>query len=63
MCLGDIKLNNLRLKKSALDRFDLPVDVKEGKLHLSERAMSSSNTNIRFSWSSGVGYSMVKSKE
>ncbi|RKP26494.1 hypothetical protein SYNPS1DRAFT_27818 [Syncephalis pseudoplumigaleata] len=29
---GDVTLNNLRLKKEALDRFNLPVDIKEGYL-------------------------------
>lgn len=29
---GDIKLKNLRLKKEALDKFRLPVDVVEGYL-------------------------------
>lgn len=29
---GDVKLRNLRLKKEALDKFRLPVDVKEGYL-------------------------------
>lgn len=29
---GDIKLRNLRLKTSALDKFRLPIDVKEGYL-------------------------------
>ena len=29
---GDVKLRNLRLKRSALDKFRLPVDVKEGYL-------------------------------
>lgn len=29
---GDIKLRNLRLKKEALDKFRLPVDVVEGYL-------------------------------
>lgn len=27
---GDVKLTNLRLKKDALDKFNLPVDVTEG---------------------------------
>ncbi|RKP11114.1 hypothetical protein THASP1DRAFT_27093 [Thamnocephalis sphaerospora] len=27
---GDVKLGNLRLKKSALEQFHLPIDVKEG---------------------------------
>ncbi|KAK0532867.1 Vacuolar protein sorting-associated protein 13 [Tilletia horrida] len=29
---GDVKLRNLRLKTSALDKFRLPIDVKEGYL-------------------------------
>lgn len=29
---GDVKLKNLRLKKEALDKFRLPVDVVEGYL-------------------------------
>lgn len=29
---GDVKLKNLRLKTSALDKFRLPIDVKEGYL-------------------------------
>lgn len=29
---GDVKLRNLRLKKEALDKFRLPVDVVEGYL-------------------------------
>lgn len=29
---GESKLRNVKLKKSALDRFHLPVDVKEGYL-------------------------------
>lgn len=29
---GDVKLRNLRLKRSALDRLRLPIDVKEGYL-------------------------------
>lgn len=29
---GDLKLRNLRLKKEALDKFRLPVDVIEGYL-------------------------------
>lgn len=29
---GDVKLKNLRLKRTALDKFRLPVDVKEGYL-------------------------------
>jgi vacuolar protein sorting-associated protein 13A/C len=28
---GDVKLTNLRLKKDALDKFNLPVDVIEGE--------------------------------
>ena len=27
---GDVKLRNLRLKRSALDKLRLPIDVKEG---------------------------------
>ena len=29
---GDVKLRNLRLKRSALDKLRLPIDVKEGYL-------------------------------
>lgn len=29
---GDIKLRNLRLKKDALDKLNLPIDVMEGYL-------------------------------
>ncbi|TPX42076.1 hypothetical protein SeMB42_g05292 [Synchytrium endobioticum] len=29
---GDVVLNNLRLKKEALDKFNLPIEVKEGYL-------------------------------
>jgi hypothetical protein len=29
---GDVRLKNLKLKKEALDKFRLPVDVKEGYL-------------------------------
>lgn len=29
---GDVKLKNLRLKREALDKFRLPVDVVEGYL-------------------------------
>jgi vacuolar protein sorting-associated protein 13A/C len=29
---GDIKLRNLRLKKDALDKLNLPIDVTEGYL-------------------------------
>lgn len=29
---GDVKLRNLKLRKEALDKFKLPVDVKEGYL-------------------------------
>ena len=29
---GDVTLRNLRLKRTALDKFQLPLDVKEGYL-------------------------------
>ena len=29
---GDVRLKNLKLKKEALDKFRLPIDVKEGYL-------------------------------
>ena len=32
---GQFSVNNLRLKKSALDKFRLPIDVVEGELPIS----------------------------
>ena len=32
--IGQLTLRKLRLKKGALDKFRLPVDVIEGALHL-----------------------------
>lgn len=31
--IGEVKLNNLLLKKEALDKFDLPIDVLRGDVH------------------------------
>jgi hypothetical protein len=31
--IGEVKLNNLLLKKEALDKFDLPIDVLRGEVH------------------------------
>lgn len=39
---GDIGLRNLRLKKGALDKFRLPVDVVEGFI---------GNLSIKITWS------------
>lgn len=32
---GDVKLQNLLLKREALEKFNLPIDIKEGYLSLS----------------------------
>ena len=31
--IGEVKLNNLLLKKEALDKFDLPIDVLRGDFY------------------------------
>ncbi|KAF9431274.1 hypothetical protein BGZ94_003589 [Podila epigama] len=41
---GDVKLTNLRLKKDALDKFSLPVDVIEGKFVILSRCCTTSKT-------------------
>ncbi|KAG0226679.1 hypothetical protein BGW42_003469 [Actinomortierella wolfii] len=42
---GDVKLTNLRLKKEALDKFNLPVDVTEG--YLGELTLSIPWSNLK----------------
>ncbi|TIB10448.1 hypothetical protein E3P92_03204 [Wallemia ichthyophaga] len=42
---GDVKLKNLKLRKSALDKFRLPVDVKEG--YLGELTLSIPWSNLK----------------
>ncbi|KAI1310241.1 hypothetical protein EDD11_003857 [Mortierella claussenii] len=42
---GDVKLTNLRLKKDALDKFSLPVDVVEG--YLGELTLSIPWSNLK----------------
>ncbi|KAF9435541.1 hypothetical protein BGZ76_006083 [Entomortierella beljakovae] len=42
---GDVKLTNLRLKKDALDKFSLPVDVTEG--YLGELTLSIPWSNLK----------------
>ncbi|KAF8938290.1 hypothetical protein BGZ58_001218 [Dissophora ornata] len=42
---GDVKLTNLRLKKDALDKFSLPVDVAEG--YLGELTLSIPWSNLK----------------
>ncbi|KAF9185293.1 hypothetical protein BGZ51_009186 [Haplosporangium sp. Z 767] len=42
---GDVKLTNLRLKKDALDKFNLPVDVTEG--YLGELTLSIPWSNLK----------------
>ncbi|ORZ00047.1 hypothetical protein BCR41DRAFT_313859 [Lobosporangium transversale] len=42
---GDVKLTNLRLKKDALDKFNLPVDVVEG--YLGELTLSIPWSNLK----------------
>ncbi|KAI9289370.1 hypothetical protein BC943DRAFT_349025 [Umbelopsis sp. AD052] len=42
---GEVKLNNLLLKKEALDKFDLPIDVLRG--HLGELTMSIPWSNLK----------------
>ncbi|KAG0313845.1 hypothetical protein BGZ97_009846 [Linnemannia gamsii] len=42
---GDVKLTNLRLKKDALDKFNLPVDVVEG--YLGELTLSIPWANLK----------------
>ncbi|KAG0317193.1 hypothetical protein BGZ99_006445, partial [Dissophora globulifera] len=42
---GDVKLTNLRLKKDALDKFSLPVDVLEG--YLGELTLSIPWSNLK----------------
>ncbi|KAF9211914.1 hypothetical protein BGZ59_007452 [Podila verticillata] len=44
---GDVKLTNLRLKKDALDKFSLPVDVVEGKCYLGELTLSIPWSNLK----------------
>lgn len=36
--VGEVVLRNLQLKKEALDKFNLPVDVLEGELYVDEVA-------------------------
>ena len=43
---GDVRLKNLKLKKEALDKFRLPVDVKEG--YLGDLTLSIPWSNVRF---------------
>ena len=42
---GDVRLKNLKLKKEALDKFRLPVDVKEG--YLGDLTLTIPWTNVR----------------
>lgn len=42
---GDVRLKNLKLKKEALDKFRLPVDVKEG--YLGDLTLSIPWNNVR----------------
>ncbi|KAF9963917.1 hypothetical protein BGZ65_006327 [Modicella reniformis] len=42
---GDVKLKNLRLKKDALDKFNLPIDVVEG--YLGELTLSIPWSNLK----------------
>ncbi|KAF9111925.1 hypothetical protein BGX27_004234 [Mortierella sp. AM989] len=42
---GDVKLTNLRLKKDALDKFSLPIDVTEG--YLGELTLSIPWSNLK----------------
>lgn len=44
---GDVRLKNLKLKKEALDKFRLPVDVKEG--YLGDLTLNIPWRNVRFS--------------
>lgn len=43
---GDIRLKNLKLKKEALDKFRLPVDVKDG--YIGNLTLSIPWTNVGF---------------
>lgn len=43
---GDVKLNNLRLKKESLDKFELPIDVRFGHL---------GNLTLQIPWSNLKG--------
>jgi vacuolar protein sorting-associated protein 13A/C len=43
--LGDVVLRDLQLRREALDKFDLPVDVLEG--HLGELTLSIPWSNLK----------------
>lgn len=45
---GDVRLKNLKLKKEALDKFRLPVDVKEGYLGDLTLNIPWNNVSFRF---------------
>lgn len=60
---GHFSVNNLRLKKEALDKFRLPIDVIEGTARLDSFSCRHSLTSRahRSSWAFDIEHTMGKS--
>ena len=67
---GDVKLRNLQLKKEALDKFNLPIDILEGVMFdkkietkLNKKIRNTKNLpnvkNFRIPWGTNVKYPLV----
>jgi vacuolar protein sorting-associated protein 13A/C len=52
---GEVKLNNLQLKKEALDKFDLPIDVVRGRVAHLETVVLKVDTDMRDSFLGHLG--------